>query len=130
MDYSHFRYSEITDRIIRSALKIHAHFGSGFPEMVYQKSLMVELESAGLKFAAGTERAIHYNGRLVGHKWLDLVVEEQILIEIKAINEVDKSCYNQVINYLKIFDLEVGLLLNFGSESLQTKRFVASRPKI
>ena len=127
MDYSHLRYSEITDRIIRSALKIHGHFGSGFPEMVYQKSLMVELEGAGLKFAAGTERAIHYNGRLVGQKWLDLVVEEQILIEIKAINEVDKSCYNQVINYLKIFDLEVGLLLNFGGESLQAKKFVASR---
>jgi len=129
MDYSHLRYSQLTDTIIRSALKIHSHFGAGFPEMVYQKSLMIELESAGLKFAAGTERNIHYNGRLVGQKWLDLVVEEQILIDIKAINEVDKSCYNQIINYLKKFDLEVGLLLNFGAESLQTKRFVAGRQK-
>ena len=108
-------------------MKVHAYFGPGFPEMVYQKSLMIELEGAGLKFAAGTERSIHYNGRLVGHKWLDLIVEEQILIDIKAIKEVDKSCYNQIINYLKVFDLEVGLLLNFGSESLQAKRFVDSR---
>ena len=90
---------------------------------------MIELEAAGLKFKAGTERNVYYNGRLVGKRWLDLVVEEQILVEVKAIKEVDKSSYNQIINYLKVFDLEVGLLLNFGGESLQFKRFVANRAK-
>ena len=127
MDYGHLQYSEVTDKIVRSAIKVYTYFGSGFAELEYQKSLMVELEGAGLKFKAGTERSIYYNGRLVGKRWLDLVVEEQILVEVKAIKELDKSSYNQIINYLKVFDLEVGLLLNFGGENLQFKRFVASR---
>jgi GxxExxY protein len=127
MEYGQPKYSELTDKIVRSALKVHAYFGSGFAELEYQKSLMVELESAGLKFTAGTERNIYYHNRLVGKRWLDLVVEEQILVEVKAIKEIDKSSYNQIINYLKVFDLEVGLLLNFGGESLQFKRFVANR---
>ena len=129
MDYSHLKYSELTDKIVRSAMKVHRYFGSGFSELEYQKSLMIELEAAGLKFKAGTERPVYYNTRLVGKRWLDLVVEEQILVEVKAIKEVDTSCYNQIINYLKVFDLEVGLLLNFGGESLQFKRFVANREK-
>ena len=127
MDGAGLKYSELTDKIVRSAIKVHAYFGSGFSELEYQKSLMIELESAGLKFKAGTERPVYYNGRLVGKRWLDLVVEEQILVEVKAIKEVDKSSYNQIINYLKVFDLEVGLLLNFGGESLEFKRFVANR---
>lgn len=129
MDGGGVRYSELTDKIVRSALKVHLYFGSGFAELEYQKSLMVELESAGLKFTAGAERPIYYHSKLVGKRWLDLVVEEQILVEVKAIKEVDKSSYNQIINYLKVFDLEVGLLLNFGGESLQFKRFVAARQK-
>lgn len=129
MEAGGLRYSELTDKIVRSAIKVHAYFGSGFAELEYQKSLMIELEAAGLKFKAGTERNVYYNGRLVGKRWLDLVVEEQILVEVKAIKEVDKSSYNQIINYLKVFDLEVGLLLNFGGESLQFKRFVANRQK-
>lgn len=127
MDGGRLTYSELTDKIVRSALKVHAYFGSGFTELEYQKSLMIELENAGLRFKAGTERPVYYNGRLVGKRWLDLVVEEQILVEVKAIKEVDKSSYNQIINYLKVFDLEVGLLLNFGAESLEFKRFVANR---
>jgi len=127
MDGAGLKYSELTDKIVRSAIKVHAYFGSGFAELEYQKSLMIELENAGLKFKAGTERAVYYNGRLVGKRWLDLVVEDQILVEVKAIKEVDKSSYNQIINYLKVFDLEVGLLLNFGEDRLMFKRFVGGR---
>ena len=127
MDYSHLKYSDLTDKIIRSAMKVHRHFGSGFSETVYKRSLMIELGKVGLQFDSEVEKDIYYSGQLIGKRRLDLIVENKILIELKAIKELDKSCYNQIINYLKVFDLEVGLLLNFGEDRLMFKRFVWGR---
>jgi GxxExxY protein len=119
-----YQYAEITRKIIGCAMKVHAHFGMGFPETVYKRSLLIELDKIGLKNEAEIEKDIFYKGIFIGKRRLDLIVEEKVLIELKAIKEVDKSCHNQILNYLKVFGLDVGLLLNFGTESLQFKRFI------
>jgi GxxExxY protein len=121
------RFGELTRTIIGSAMKVHSFFGSGFYEKIYQRSLMIELEKLGLKVESEKQRDVYYEDRMVGMKRLDLIVENKVLIELKAVSELDKSCFSSVINYLKVFDLEVGLLLNFGKDSLQYKRFVLSR---
>ena len=105
-------------------MQVHNHFGLGFPEIIYHRSLIINLEEAGLQYGSEVERSIYYKDRLVGKRRLDLIVEGRILIELKAVTELDSSCYNKVLNYLKVYDIEVGLLLNFGTEKLQYKRFV------
>ncbi len=119
-----YKYSEITEKIIGCAMKVHRWFGPGFPEMIYQRSLLIELEILRLDSKAEVEKDVFYNELLVGKRRLDIIVEENILVELKAISELDNSCYNQIINYLRVFKMEVGLLLNFGTPSLQFKRFV------
>lgn len=121
------QYGAISEKIIGCAMKVHRHFGQGFPEIIYKRSLIIELEKSGLKYASEVEKDVYYEDALVGRRRLDLVIEGKILIELKAISEIDKSCFNQILNYLKIFDLEVGLLLNFGTESLQFKRLVHTK---
>ncbi len=119
-----YKYSEITEKIIGCAMKVHRWFGPGFPEMIYQRSLLIELEILRLDSKAEVEKDVFYNEMLVGKRRLDIIVEQNILVELKAISELDNSCYNQIINYLRVFKMEVGLLLNFGTPSLQFKRFV------
>jgi GxxExxY protein len=121
------KYNAVTQKIIGCAMKVHSYFGSGFPEVVYKRTLTIELQKIGLNYQTEVEKDIYYEDVFIGKRRLELIIEDKILIELKAIKEVGKSCYNQVINYLKIFGLEVGLLLNFGTDSLQFKRFVALR---
>ena len=119
-----YKYSDITEKIIGCAMKVHSWFGPGFPEIIYQRSLLIELEKAGFKCNAEIERDVYYENALVGKRRLDIIVEENILLELKAIAELDNSCHNKILNYLRVFKIEVGLLLNFGTPSLQFKRFV------
>ena len=121
------KHSEITERIIGAAMKVHSAIGPGFPEKIYQRSLMIEFSRMGFKCKSEIERDIFYTDVKVGSRRLDLFVEDKVLVELKAISEIDNSCLNQVINYLKVFRLEVGLLLNFGKPSLEFKRFVNSK---
>jgi GxxExxY protein len=126
---SNLLHSEITEKIIGCAMQVHSYFGLGFPEIIYKRSLILELEKAGLNCKSEFEKVIYYKNQFVGRRRLDLIVDDKILVELKAISEVEKNCYNQIINYLNIFDFEVGLLVNFGTESLQFKRFVNSSRK-
>jgi len=127
MDVSHYPYSDISEKIIGCDMKVHRYFGLGFPEIIYQRSLMMEFEKVGLRYKTEVEKVIYYNGAFVGKRRLDLIVEEKVLIELKALAELDNRVMNQVANYLKVFDIEVGLLLNFGTSSLQFKRFANTR---
>jgi GxxExxY protein len=122
-----FKYSDITEKIIGAAMKVHSFFGIGFPEVVYKRALIIELETLGLRYNTEIEKDITYQNKLIGKRRLDLIIEDKILIELKALSEVDNRSYSQIINYLNIFNFEVGLLLNFGKESLQFKRFVNSK---
>ena len=123
MSFEDFQYTEISKKIIGAAMKVHAYFGMGFPEIIYCRALRLEFQNGGLDFQAEVEKDIYYKGIFIGKRKLDLLVEGKILVECRAVREVEKSSFNQVLNYLKIFGLEVGLLLNFGAESVYFKRF-------
>jgi GxxExxY protein len=122
-----YRHNELTGKIIGCAMRVHTFLGPGFPESIYEKSLLIELVDSGLCCASQVERSIYYKGCYVGLRRLDIMVEDKIILELKAISDLDNSCYNKLINYLKIFDCDVGLLLNFGEARLQFRRFVHSR---
>lgn len=118
------KYEELTGKIIGCAFKVHRRLGPGFPERFYQKALLIELNKSGLLCGSEIEKKVMYEGVLIGTRRLDVIVNDIILVELKAISELDKACYNKILNYLKIFEIEVGLLFNFGQESLVYKRFV------
>ena len=120
------KYHDITEKIIGCAMKVHRHFGLGFPEIVYKRALIIELKKIGLRFKQEIERDIMYDDQLIYKRRLDLIVEDVVLVELKAITEVDNGDYNQILNYLRVFKLEIGLLINFGAASLQFKRLINS----
>ena len=127
MEHTDFKYSDITGKIIGAAMKVHSFFGLGFPEVVYKRALIVELKILGLRCGTEIEKDIIYQNRLIAKRRLDLIIEDKVLVELKALPEADKRCHNQIINYLNVFSFEVGLLLNFGKESLEFKRFANSK---
>ncbi|HKB44610.1 MAG TPA: GxxExxY protein [Chitinophagaceae bacterium] len=118
------KYYELTEKIIGCAMRVHRYFGPGFPEIVYKRALMIEFQKLGLAFKQEVEKDIIYENALIYKRRLDLIVENIVLLELKAQKEVDNGDYNQIINYLRVFKMEVSLLLNFGASSLQFKRFV------
>ena len=120
------KYADLTEKVIGCAMKVHRTLGPGFPEIVYKRCLMIELEKEGINFVSEQERVIIYEGRAVGKRRLDLLVETKVLVELKAVMVVDNFFPNQILNYLKIFKIEVGFLLNFGNASLKFKRFINS----
>ncbi|TMI97964.1 MAG: GxxExxY protein [Bacteroidetes bacterium] len=107
-------------------MRVHRYFGPGFPEIVYKRALMIELRKLRLEYVSEMEREIYYDGQLIYKRRLDLIVNKGILIELKAVAGIDKACFAQIINYLRVFKMEVGLSLNFGSSSLQFKRFIST----
>ena len=118
-----YKYSELTSMIIGGAMKVHRVIGPGFPEIIYLRCLFIELKKRGLTCETEIERDIIYEGINVGSRRLELMVNGIVIVELKAIAELENLNYNQVLNYLKIFKIEVGLLINFGNTSLQFKRF-------
>ena len=121
------KYKDLTEKIIGCAMKVHRYFGPGFPEVVYKRALMIELKKNSIKFKEEVERDIIYEGKPIHKRRLDLIIEEVVLLELKALKEVDNSETNQTLNYLRVFNIEVGLLLNFGAPSLFFKRFVHTK---
>jgi len=130
MPVADLKYHEITGQIIGCAMKVHRYFGPGFPEIIYKRTLAIELEKTRLTYSSETEREIFYEDRFIGKRRLDLLVENNILVELKAVAEINKGCYAQIINYLRVFSIEIGLLLNFGSGSLQFKRFINTKQSV
>ena len=105
---------ELTGKIIGCAMKVHRALGPGFLESVYQKALWHELRKAGLKVEIEKPIAVLYDGVLVGDFSADLLVEEQIIVELKAVKAIAPEHIAQVINYLKATGIKLGLLVNFG----------------
>ncbi len=127
MSREDLKYNELTEAIISAAMKVHRSLGLGFPEIIYQRALEVELKNRGITFKAEQELPVYYEGILVGKRRLDLLVENKVLVELKAVSELEKKYLNQILNYLEAFNVEIGLLLNFGTESLQIKRFINNK---
>ena len=117
-----YKYSDITEKIIGCAMKVHRTLGNGFQEVIYQRCLAIEMANQGLDFVREQEQTIYYEGIDVGTRRVDFFVEGKVLVELKAVIRVENVHLAQAINYLEAFNLEVGLLINFGSTSLQFKR--------
>jgi len=118
------KHEEITHEILKLAFKVHKTLGFGFLEKVYQNALVIELEKSGLKVTAERPINVHYDGKVVGEYIADLIVEDKVIVELKATEELSKKFEVQLVNYLTATGLEVGLLLNFNKERLQYKRKV------
>ncbi len=120
------KYKEITEKIIGAAFEVHKFLGNGFQEVIYQRALAWEFSQAGLAYEREIEQDIYYKGlsEPIGTRRADFVVEGKVLVEIKAIIQLEDVHLAQALNYLKAYRLEVGLLINFGSKSLTFKRLV------
>ncbi|HNR15631.1 MAG TPA: GxxExxY protein [Chitinophagaceae bacterium] len=117
-----YKYKEITEKIIGSAMRVHAVLGNGFQEVIYQRALELEMEEAGLRFTRELSMPIYYKGRNIGERRVDFFVEEKIMVELKAIIQLEKVHLAQAKNYLEAYNVQVGLLINFGNISLEFKR--------
>ena len=120
-------YNELTRQIIGSAMTVHRKLGRGFPEVVYQRSLAIELHKNNLSAEREVALPIFYENEKVGSRIADFFVEKSVLVELKAVETLVVAHHVQIINYLEAFKLPIGLLMNFGSASLQFKRFIKSQ---
>ena len=120
------KYRDITEKIIGASFEVHKFLGNGFQEVIYQRALAYEMNKAGLAFAREIEQNIFYRDmpEPIGTRRVDFIVEGKILVELKAIIKLE-DVQAQVLNYLKAYRLEVGLLINFGGKSLTFKRLIA-----
>ena len=113
---------KLTEKIIGCAMKVHRALGAGFLESVYHRSMAIELTHCGLFFESEKKLNVLYNGHVVGNFIADFHFESGLIVELKAIESLVKAHEIQVVNYLAATGIDNGLLLNFGSESLQIKR--------
>lgn len=113
---------EMTYKINGCAMKVHNTLGNGFQEVIYQRCLAIELEKAGLTFGREIEQTIFYEGIEVGIRRADFVVEGEIIVELKALINLEDVHLAQAKNYVVAYDFQVGLLINFGATSLQFKK--------
>ena len=114
--------SELTGKIIGCAMEVHKFFGNGFQEVIYQRSLAIEMKRQGLIFSREHEMEIFYKDEYVGTRRVDFFVEGKIMVELKAVILLEDVHLAQAINYLEAYKMQIGLLINFGSKSLQFKR--------
>lgn len=119
-----FKHSNTTEKIIGCAIKVHTYLGNGFQEVIYQRALAIEMELNDLQFSREEEMQISYKNQDIGTRRVDFFVENQILVEIKAVIKMENVHLAQAINYLEAFDKEIGLLINFGARSLDFKRVI------
>jgi GxxExxY protein len=119
-----YKYSDVTQKIIGCAMAVHRKLGNGFQEVIYQKALTIEMTKNGLYFKREYSMDILYDGEIIGARRVDFLVENNIVVELKALTQLEDVHLAQSKNYLEAYNLEVGLLINFGSTSLQFKRLV------
>ncbi len=124
-----YKYSALTGKIIGCALEVHKVLGNGFQEVIYQRALEVEFKRTGILYHREFEMPIIYKNEHVGTRRVDFLVQDTISVELKAIIKLENVHFAQAINYLEAYNLEIGLLLNFGSESLEMKRLLNSKYK-
>ncbi|NET05289.1 MAG: GxxExxY protein [Merismopedia sp. SIO2A8] len=123
---SNLKYADITKKIIGASFEVHKFLGNGFQEVIYQRALAYEMPQARLDFVREIEKHIYYKDlpKPIGTRRADFVVEDKVLVELKAVIQLEDVHLAQALNYLKVYRLEVGLLINFGSKSLTFKRLV------
>lgn len=117
-----YKYSEVTEKIIGCAMTVHNKLGNGFQEVIYQRALAIELRKIGLRFEREFEMPINYDGKQIGTRRVDFLVAEKISVELKAVTQMERGDLGQAINYLEVYNLEIGLLINFGNSRLEFHR--------
>lgn len=113
---------EITYKINGCAMKVHNKLGNGFQEVIYQRCLAIEMEKAGLSFGREVEQTIYFDGIEVGTRRADFLVEEKIIVELKALIDLEGVHLAQAKNYVVAYNYPIGLLINFGANKLQFKK--------
>ena len=124
-----YKYSELTSKIIGCAMTVHKTLGNGFQEVIYQRALAIEMGLARLAFNREFEMPIFYREEQIGTRRVDFLVEGIISVELKAITKLEDVHFAQAINYLEAYNLEIGLLINFGETSLNFKRLTNKKYK-
>jgi GxxExxY protein len=124
-----YKYSELTSKIIKCAMLVHGTLGNGFQEVIYQRALAIELRDAEIEYFREFEMPIFYKKEHIGTRRVDFLVEKVISVEIKALTKLEDVHFAQAINYLEAYNLEIGLLINFGETSLNFKRLTNKKYK-
>lgn len=119
--------SELTAKIIGCAMEVHKVLGCGFQEVIYQRALALEMNGCGPSFVREQHMEIFYKENLIGTRRADFFVENKVMLELKAVSELDDAHLAQAINYLEAYRIRVGLLINFGARRLQFKRVMKPR---
>jgi len=119
LDYEH---SELTSKIIGCAMEVHKTLGNGFQEVIYQRSMAIEMMNRNLPFLREMEMTIFYKGQEIGVRRVDFFVADKVMVELKAVIQLEDVHLAQAMNYLEAYKMNVGLLINFGAKSLQFKR--------
>lgn len=117
-----YLHSDLTRKIIGCAMDVHSTLGNGFQEVIYQRCLEIEFQSRGIQYAREYMMDIRYKGQLVGKRCADFFVEDAVMVELKAVKELEDMHLAQAINYLEVSGQSIGLLINFGSRKLDFRR--------
>lgn len=125
-----YKYSALTSRIIGCAMAVHKTLGNGFQEVIYQRALALEMEAEGLPYEREYEMPIFYRSQKIGTRRVDFLIDHIVSVELKALTKLEPVNLAQAINYLEAYNLEIGLLINFGEVSLRFKRFTNKKYKV
>lgn len=115
-------YKELTHSIIGAAMEVHKTLGNGFQEVIYQRALAIEMANRNINYSREHNMLIEYKGHDIGTRRVDFFVENIIMVEIKAVINLEDVHLAQAMNYVEAYNLNIGLLINFGARSLQFKR--------
>ena len=124
------KYSDITGKIIGAAMKVHSTLGNGFQEVIYQRAMEIEMSVMGISFEREKEMQIYYREIQIGTRRVDFFVESLIMVELKALIELEEVHLTQGLNYLEAYNTEIGLLINFGAKSLVYRRLFNKKYKL
>ncbi len=116
------KYEDLTHKIIGCAMQVHKTLGNGFQEVIYQRALELEFEYENIAYEREKEMQIYYRDVIIGKRRVDFFVAESIMVELKAVINLEDVHLAQAMNYLEAYNMEIGLLINFGSKSMQFKR--------
>ena len=124
-----YKYSKLTGKIIGCAIEVHKILGNGFQEVIYQRALEKEMQLQGIPFSREYDMPVFYKDERVGIRRVDFLIDSIISVELKAITKLEEVHLAQAINYLEAYNLEIGLLINFGETSLNFKRLTNKKYK-
>ena len=113
---------DLTYKIIGCAMKVHSVLGNGFQEVIYQRALAIELKKQGLSFERELTMPLFYDDLPIGNRRVDFLVEGKVIVELKALIKMEDVHLAQGLNYLVAYNVDLGLLINFGAQSLEVKR--------